>query len=68
MANKCVLTIDGMSCGHCSARVEKALNSLPGVKAKVDLASKTASVKGCDNMELLKKTVTELGFTVTGVK
>ena len=68
MANKCILQIEGMSCGHCSARVEKALNALPGTKAKVDLASKTATVKGCDDVELLKSTVSALGFTVTDIK
>lgn len=68
MGNKRILHIEGMSCGHCSARVEKALNALPGVKAKVDLASKTATVKGCDNVELLKNTVAALGFTVTDIK
>ena len=30
-------TIDGMMCGHCRAHVEKALNSIDGVKAIVTL-------------------------------
>lgn len=38
------IKIEGMSCAHCSGRVEKALNSISGIKAKVDLASKTATV------------------------
>ena len=38
------IKIEGMSCAHCSGRVEKALNALAGIKAKVDLASKTATV------------------------
>lgn len=29
---KLYLAIDGMSCGHCVARVSKALGELPGVK------------------------------------
>ncbi|MGH7484651.1 MAG: heavy-metal-associated domain-containing protein [bacterium] len=28
------LKIDGMSCGHCVARVEKALNKLDGVQPR----------------------------------
>lgn len=68
MANKIILTIEGMACSHCSARVEKALGALSGVKAKVDLAAKTATVKGCEDKDLLVQTVTEAGFTVTGVK
>lgn len=39
------MIIEGMSCGHCSARVEKALNALEGVSATVDLESKTASIE-----------------------
>jgi copper chaperone CopZ len=31
---KLTLQIDGMSCGHCVARVEKALSSLAGVAVK----------------------------------
>lgn len=38
------LSIAGMTCGHCSARVEKALNALEGVSASVDLAAAKASV------------------------
>ncbi len=40
---KYVMKIEGMSCGHCSARVEKALAAL-GAEAKVDLAAKTAAI------------------------
>ena len=39
-----ILQIKGMSCMHCSARVEKALNSIDGVEAKVDLETNTAKV------------------------
>ena len=66
--NKVVMTIDGMACIRCSGRVEAALNALPGVKAKVDLAKKTATVKGCEDKELLTRTVTDLGFTVVNIK
>ena len=42
---KKVLTIEGMSCGHCAGRVEKALQELPGLRAvAVDLAAKTATL------------------------
>ncbi len=65
---KVVLTIEGMACIRCSGRVEAALNALEGVKAKVDLDKKTATVKECDDRELLVRTVTDLGFTVVDVK
>ncbi len=38
------LAISGMSCAACAARVETALNKLPGVKANVNLASEKATV------------------------
>lgn len=64
------MTIEGMSCGHCSARVEKALNALEGVTATVDLASKTASIQITGNIsdEDLKNAVIDAGYEVTGIR
>ena len=60
------LTVDGMSCGHCSARVEKALNAIEGVSAKVDLEAKIAAVSYPDTVmvESLKAAVTDAGYSV----
>ena len=44
MEKKREILIEGMMCTHCSGRVEKALNSVNGVKATVDLEKKTAFV------------------------
>ena len=65
-----ILTVEGMHCGHCSARVESALKELAGVSAKVNLEKKTATVtmKKEYTDEELKKAVEEVGFTVTEVK
>lgn len=42
---KKVITINGMSCNHCKAAVEKALSSIDGVSsASVNLAKKSAVV------------------------
>lgn len=62
--------IEGMSCGHCSARVEKALNALEGVSATVDLEAKTATVNltGPVADETLKATVEDAGYEVTGME
>lgn len=38
------LSIRGMSCGACAAKIEKSLNQLPHVKAQVNYASERASV------------------------
>lgn len=48
---KKTLHVEGMSCGHCVMRVEKALSKVPGVsKVQVNLANKTAEVEG-DNLD-----------------
>ena len=59
-----------MTCGHCSARVEKALSALPGVSAKVNLETKTVSVEssGQTSVEAMKKAVEEAGYEVVSVK
>lgn len=63
--------IDGMSCMHCAAKVEKALASVSGVAdAKVDLVNKKVVVKlkkDIDNATL-KATVEDLGYNVTDIK
>ncbi|MBC1421045.1 CopZ family metallochaperone [Listeria seeligeri] len=43
---KLTLKIEGMTCGHCEARVEKALAEVDGVtNAKVSLEEGTATVE-----------------------
>jgi copper chaperone CopZ len=37
------LAIDGMSCGHCAARVKQTLTALPGVQVR-DVSIGSASV------------------------
>ncbi|CAK7069993.1 MAG: Copper-exporting P-type ATPase [Desulfovibrio sp.] len=67
---KRTINIVGMNCGHCTGSVEKALKAVPGVSAvTVDLASKTAVVEvdGVSD-DILKKTVTDAGFEVTGIE
>jgi Cu+-exporting ATPase len=64
------LLIKGMSCGHCTARVEKALNAIDGVEATVDLESNSASLKLTQNVsdETLKSAVDNVGYEVVEVK
>ena len=65
-----VLKINGMTCGHCSGRVEKALNGLEGVSAKVDLATNTATVSHSKNItdEVLRNVVENAGYEVVGIE
>ncbi len=65
---KKIVTVEGMSCGHCSARVEKALNSLPNVNASVDLAKKQATVIGDVSNEVITKAITDAGYEVSGIE
>jgi len=64
-----IITIEGMTCGHCQARVEKALNAITGVQAKVDLKKKLAVVEMKEEVadEALKKVVTEAGYEVKAI-
>lgn len=66
---KKTIIIEGMSCGHCSARVEKALRALEGVEASVDLEAKTAhvTVTGQVSDEALKEAVEEAGYQVVSI-
>lgn len=41
---KATMKIEGMMCEHCKMHVEKALNSIGGVSAKVDIAAKSAEL------------------------
>lgn len=68
MIMKKIVHIEGMSCGHCSARVADALNKLPGVSATVDLEAKAATVTGNAADEDLVRAVTDAGYQVTGVE
>ncbi len=46
-SNHLEVTIEGMTCGHCVARVESALRTVPGVDAvEIDLDSGHAQVQG----------------------
>lgn len=44
MSNSVELTIGGMTCASCAARVEKSLNKLDGVTAAVNIATEKAAV------------------------
>ncbi|AWV02636.1 heavy metal translocating P-type ATPase [Burkholderia sp. JP2-270] len=59
------LTVDGMHCGGCTGRVQRALAAVPGVvDAAVDLDSHTATVTAQESVEpgRLVDTVGEAGY------
>ncbi|MFZ5641025.1 MAG: copper chaperone CopZ [Bacillota bacterium] len=63
-----VLNVEGMSCGHCKAAVEKAVSALEGVsKVDVDLAGKKVSVTydtGKTDEDAIKKAISGQGYDV----
>ena len=66
MSESVELTIDGMTCASCAARIEKKLNKLEGVSATVNYATETAHVSVTDSAvdaETLIGTVEKLGYS-----
>lgn len=68
---KKLVSIEGMSCGHCVRHVEEALKELAGVAGVVvDLKGKNAVVEM--NQELsddqIKGAIEEAGYDVVGIK
>src|SRR2546430_329054 len=61
------LQIGGMTCASCTARVEKKLNRLDGVRASVNFATETAHVSFPANVAVadLVRTVEAIGYTAT---
>ena len=61
------LTVGGMTCAACSSRIERKLNRMPGVTARVNLATETAVVEHDPAVPVadLVATVTALGYTAT---
>lgn len=63
------MTVEGMSCGHCSARVENALNAIDGVTATVNLEAKTATLQLTAEVpdDILRKAVEDAGYEVVSI-
>lgn len=60
-----ILKIDGMTCGKCPVKIEKALDKLDGVKkARASYRKHQASViydEKCVNVEDMRKVISEAG-------
>jgi mercuric ion binding protein len=68
-ARSVTLAVQNMTCASCPITVRKALEKVPGVvKAKVDYATKTATVTfdpGKTHVEALTRATTEAGYPST---
>ncbi len=60
-----VITVEGMMCVHCKARVEQVCKAVAGVTdAVVDLQKKTVTVSGKASVDMLKKAIVDAGYEV----
>lgn len=65
-----VLSVEGMHCESCQARIEKAIDRLDGVVCKTNLRKKTATVTFSQPVsdDTLKEIVEKLGYRVTEIR
>jgi copper chaperone len=63
-----VYTVEGMTCGHCTASVTEEVAEVGGVtKVEVDLPTGRVTVSGAGfTDEAVAKAVAEAGYTVVG--
>lgn len=68
--NTKVFKIDGIHCESCTSRVKRAINSIDGVSAKLDLRKKQAVVKYEKEVadDTLVKKIENLGYKVVEVQ
>lgn len=63
-----VLRVQGMTCGHCTAAVEKAVNALPGVSsASAELKEGTVTVNfdsAVVGLDAIKNAIVDAGYQV----
>ena len=64
-----VLSVEGMHCENCQARIEKAIDRLDGMVCKTNLRKKTATVTFSQPVsdDTLKEIVEKLGYRVTEI-
>ena len=66
-----VLVIEGMMCGHCTGRVQKALEGIDGViSVQMSLEEKSATVEMSAEVsdETLTGAVTDAGYEVKEIR
>ena len=65
-----IFKIEGMSCGHCKARVEKVIGELSGVSSvQVSLEEASASVVFDDaviSYDVIKEAIEDAGYDIVG--
>ena len=61
-------SVEGMTCGHCTAAVEKAIRALPGcLAAEANLEAKTVKIEydaAKLSIETIRKAIEDEGFSM----
>jgi len=67
MSETIQIKIEGMTCGHCTAAVEKALSCVPGVEKVIDVSLETgiATIESSAAPDALATAVKDAGYLVT---
>ena len=68
---KKTLKVEGMMCGHCEARIKKALEALPEVTEAVvshETGTAIVTLNADVSDDVLKKAVEDQDYTVTGIQ
>ena len=68
---KKTLKVEGMMCGHCEARVKKALEALPEVSEAVvshEAGTAIVTLNAEVSNDALKKAVEDQDYKVTGIE
>ena len=61
--------VKGMSCSHCSNRLEKVLNNIEGITATVNLEKGVATITGENILDsTIKDAIENAGFSVAEIK
>jgi copper ion binding protein len=69
MSNRTTYGIEGMTCNHCVANVDKNLAAIEGVKGvSVDLQKGEAVVEGDADASKIKQVIENIGYTFKGEK
>ena len=67
--SKKIVTVEGMTCEQCKNRVERCLNELDGVAARVNLKKKEVAVSLEKEVsdELIRETIEKAGYAVVSI-
>ena len=64
-----IIIVEGMTCNHCKANVEKALQSIHNIyNVHADIATGEVAIDGEINIEKIKTVLDDIGYEFKGIK